>query len=188
MRMDITSHGRGLQILRAVAALFIMTAGMAGAADAPKPSPFTQVSFKLKTDSKVSVAIYNEQGGIVRQLLMAAPRKAGRNEEAWNGLDDKGKPVPPGKYAWKLLSSQGLKAEWITSLGSGLNPGWQTMPGNHVGAVNANVDDAGDVYVMGGNGECVPAMGKVTRSDFIRFCIEKVLDGKVVDGKTDDGG
>jgi len=168
---------RGGWTERRVASLMLCLA-LASAAGA---GALPQISYRLKTDSKVSLAIYDEQGAIVRQLLMAAPRKAGRNAEEWNGLDDRGRTVPPGQYSWKLLSSQGLKAEWMTSLGSGLTPGWQIMPGNHVGAVRIargkQVVDAGApggslprgsvgpcYYVMGGCSECVPGMAKITRA------------------------
>lgn len=120
------------------------------------------ISYELDAPSKVSLAIYDAQGGIVRQLLLGAARPAGRHNETWNGLDDRNKPVPPGAYSWKLLSSQGLKAQWITSLGSSLSPGWQIMPGNHVGAVRVALDEHGDLYVMGGCSECVPGIAKIT--------------------------
>jgi len=121
------------------------------------------ISYTLERDSSVSMAIYNQDGAIVRQLLFAAPRKAGTNSEEWDGLDDKGRPATPGNYGWKLLATQGLHAEWITSLGTSLKPGYQIMPGNHVGVVAAAVDTAGDIYLMGGCNECVPGMAKVKR-------------------------
>ncbi len=134
------------------------------------------VSYALKTASKVSVAIYDPQGGIVRQLLLAAPRTAGAHTETWDGLDDKGKPAAPGAYGWKLLSSQGLKAEWMVSLGTNLKPGYQIMPGNHVGAVTAAVDDAGDIYIMGGCSECVPGMAKTKRDGTRLWASDHLLE------------
>lgn len=138
--------------------LVLCTGGAAAA-----PAKAASLAYKLKIDSKVSVAIYDQDGGIVRQLLLAAPRSAGEHVEEWDGLDQKDRPVAAGEYRWKLLSSQGLKAEWIVSLGTNLNPGWQIMPGNHVGAVRAAVDANGDICIMGGCSECVPGMARVTR-------------------------
>jgi hypothetical protein len=135
-----------------------------------------QIRYELQMDSKVSLAVYDQEGAIVRQLLMAAPRNAGANVETWDGLDDKAKPVAVGNYSWKLLASQGLKAEWITSLGSGLTPGWQIMPGNHVGAVCAAVDDDGSFYVMGGCGECVPEMAKITPDGRVLWSSSDLLE------------
>jgi DNA-binding beta-propeller fold protein YncE len=134
------------------------------------------VSYTLKRDSQVSLAIYNAEGGIVRQLLLAAPRKTGANTETWNGLDDKGKPATPGAYTWKLLATQGLKAEWIVSLGTSLKPGYQIMPGNHVGAVTAAVDDAGDIYLMGGCSECVPGLVKTQRDGTRLWASDHLLE------------
>ena len=162
MRTDSKARRDSYRVLTGSLVLWLLSAA-AGYAAEPAES-FPRISYELKTDSQVSMAVYDQEGAIVRQLLMAAPRKAGSNSEPWNGLDDKGKPVPPGQYTWRLLSSQGLRAQWITSLGSGLTPGWQIMPGNHVGAVNATTDDTGDLFVMGGCSECVPGMARITRA------------------------
>ena len=134
------------------------------------------LSYELRKDSKVSIAIYDQDGGIVRQLLLGADRKAGLHTEEWNGLDDKGKPALAGKYNWKLLSSQGLKSEWITSMGTNLKPGYQIMPGNHVGAVTSVVDDAGDIYIMGGCSEVVPGMVKVQRDGTRLWASDHLLE------------
>ena len=154
--MGIRVAGRLLIFLVLIAMAGVAcTTGLCG--EAPR-NP--NVTYKLGSDSKVSIAIYDQAGGIVRQLLLTDQRKAGPNAEPWDCLTEQGKPAAPGTYSWKLLSSQGLKSEWITSLGTNLTPGWQIMPGNHVGAVTAAVDDTG-VYVMGGCSECVPGMVKI---------------------------
>jgi len=152
--------------------LALLTVGAVVAATGNSPS----ISYTLAKDAKVSMAIYDQEGGIVRQLLLAAPRKAGARVETWDGLDDKGKPATAGVYHWKLLSSQGLKAEWITSLGTNLTPGYQIMPGNHYGAATAAVDDTGNVYIMGGCSECVPGMAKVTRDGVRLWASDHLLE------------
>lgn len=147
---------------------------------APVTSP--AIHFTLKTDAKVSIAIYDQSGAIVRQLLLGAPRKAGANTAAWDGLDEKGRPAVAGNYTWKLLSSQGLKAEWMCSLGTNLTPGYQIMPGNHIGAVTIALDPNGDAYVMGGCSEVVPGMARITPAGKARWYSDHMLEAN------NDGG
>jgi len=139
----------------------IVLLALAGAVRAAAPLGPT-ITYTLAKDAKVSIAVYDQRGEIVRQLLMGAARTKGKHVEEWNGLDDKGKPAPAGKYSWKMLTSQGLKAEWMTSLGSNLSPGSQIMPGNHVGVIALTRDEGDNLYLMGGCSECVPGMAKVT--------------------------
>jgi len=152
----------------------------AGVALAGATSPV--IKYALARDAKVSIAIYDAHGAIVRQLLMGEARKAGTHSEAWDGLDEKGRPVLPGDYTWKLLSSQGLKAEWMCSLGTNLTPGYQIMPGNHIGAVTVALDPNGDVYVMGGCSEVVPGMARITPAGKALWYSDQLLEAN------NDGG
>ncbi len=49
------------------------------------------------------MALTDSHGQLVRHLVVQAPRHAGTVIERWNGLDDVGKPLPPGDYGWKGL-------------------------------------------------------------------------------------
>src|SRR3954469_1763385 len=71
------------------------------------------IQYKLPYAANVSMLIVDSNGQVVRELLHAAPRPAGESTESWDGLNDDGQPALPGKYAWKLLSSQGLTAEYL---------------------------------------------------------------------------
>lgn len=51
-----------------------------------------------KADAHVSMHISDAQGRTVRWLLGDTPRHPGKNTELWNGLNNYGTPVPPGKY------------------------------------------------------------------------------------------
>ncbi len=62
------------------------------------------VSFKLEKAGKVSLAICDAQGNLVRTCLGAQPYSAGEQTWLWDGLDDADKPVPAGSYTAKLLT------------------------------------------------------------------------------------
>ena len=123
------------------------------------------LTYDLPEGGRVSVVIFDAEGGVVRELLHAAPRDKGRNTEQWDGLDEKGKPVAAGDYRWKLLLTQGLVAEYLLTIGTNPTPRWDTWPGNHGGAYSVDVDSGG-MYVAGGCGE-----GTI-------LALKQTLDGK----------
>lgn len=121
--------------------LLLVTVGLTHAADIP---------FTLDKAGNVSAAIYDAQGRMVRELLHAAPKNAGRHSLIWDGLDRDGNALPAGDYTWKLLQTPGLKATYLMSLGSNFPPGddWRTAcgPGTHNAPFGIAVDESG-VYV-----------------------------------------
>ena len=66
--------------------------------------------------------------------------------------DEQGNPVPAGTYTWKLLMTQGLRAEYLLTLGTNPMAPWDTWPGNHHGAMSVAVDEGG-MYVATTSGE-----------------------------------
>lgn len=109
------------------------------------------ITYTLPKDARVSLLLTNAAGTVVRELLHAAARTKGTQTEQWDGLDEQGKPVPAGNYTWKLLSTQGLHAEYLLTVGTNPKPMWAGWPGNHNG-VNAVAVDASGEYI-GGAGE-----------------------------------
>ncbi|MCX7935692.1 MAG: hypothetical protein N3A66_10605, partial [Planctomycetota bacterium] len=65
----------------------------------------------------------------MRNLLAAAERKAGKQEDLWDCLDDKGELAPPGNYTIKGLYHDGLHVSYVMSFASPGQPGWQTADG-----------------------------------------------------------
>ncbi len=119
-----------------------------------------EISYSLEEAAKVSLLIRDAEGRVVRELLHAAPRAAGPQREAWDGLDEDGQPVPAGAYTWKLLAGDGLRAEYLMSLGSSSVPSWLMAPGNHNGVVSVAVDEDGMVYLNAGCSEGPPEIVK----------------------------
>jgi hypothetical protein len=107
-----------------------------------------RISFDLEKDGNVSVGIYSGDGRMLRELTRAEPMKAGPHTIEWDGLDREGNALPPDKYTWKLLQSQGLEAEYLMTLGTSM--GINAWPGVHGGPSAAIV--SGDRMYMAGAG------------------------------------
>jgi len=88
-----------------------------------------QIAYDLPAEARVTVAIDDANGRRVRNLAAALPRKAGRNVEEWDGLDDNGKLVEPGEYAFKGLYHPGIHVNWTMSFCNPGNPTWGTPDG-----------------------------------------------------------
>ena len=84
------------------------------------------IGYDLPEDARVTLAIDDAAGKRVRNLTPALPRKKGRNEEKWDGLNDDGKPVPPGEYQFKAIYHQPIHINWAMSFANPGHPTWQT--------------------------------------------------------------
>ena len=99
-----------------------------------KPLPLT-FEYNLPEPGEVTIALYNEDGTMVRQIITEDKRNAGHNIERWDGLDDLGRPLPDGQYTWKGLYHDGLDLEFRLSVHNSGNPPWKgTDPGDAWGA------------------------------------------------------
>ncbi len=68
----------------------------------PNPfNPTTQIQYRLPERGQVRLAVYTVLGQPVRTLVDSA-REAGRHQQTWDGLDDKGKAVASGPYFYRL--------------------------------------------------------------------------------------
>ncbi|YCM42797.1 FlgD immunoglobulin-like domain containing protein [Verrucomicrobiaceae bacterium 227] len=88
-----------------------------------------EITYDLPKDARVTVAIDDRDGNRVRNLVPSLPRKAGRNTEKWDGLNDEGEAVSPGDYAFKLLYHDGIQAKYVMSFANPGNPTWDTADG-----------------------------------------------------------
>lgn len=130
----------------------------AGIGRAPGHIP---ISFKLDKDSKVSLAICNADGKLVRTCLGAEPYQAGDQTYLWDGLDDGDRPLPAGTYTAKLLTHDGIRQKLVCDVGVSGTPPYQTEDGTGGWAGDYNcpfyVATDGDCVVLGtGNAEAAP--------------------------------
>ncbi len=76
--------------------------GVALAQNYPNPfNPHTTIKFKLATDSKVGLKVYNLLGQEVRTLVSGHAGR-GENVVSWDGKDNTGRLVSSGMYLYKL--------------------------------------------------------------------------------------
>jgi hypothetical protein len=87
------------------------------------------ITFNLEKDCKVSLAICDSSGKLIRTCLGAEPSKAGTQTYLWDGLDDADRPVPPGDYTAKFLTHDGIKQKFVCDVGVSGTPPYQTEDG-----------------------------------------------------------
>jgi hypothetical protein len=102
-----------------LAALTFTIAAATQAADIP---------ITLTKPGNISTAIYDSQGRMLRELARAEPMQSGKLSLAWDGLDMDGKPMPAGKYEWRSLQTQGLRSEYLMSVGTSVGERWWRNP------------------------------------------------------------
>ncbi len=88
-----------------------------------------EIHYQLPKEARVTLAIDDEKGRRIRNLVPALPRSKGVNIEKWDGLDDNGKAVPPGTYKFTALYHDGIHANYVMSFANPGNPSWDTASG-----------------------------------------------------------
>jgi hypothetical protein len=69
------------------------------------PNPFnprTTIVFEIPAPEAVSLRVFDLSGRLVKGLVTAEVRSAGRHEVVWNGRDDAGRRVASGTYVYRL--------------------------------------------------------------------------------------
>ena len=90
------------------------------------------IKYDLPEDRDVTIAIDNDQGVRVRNLFGQYPRPAGAVTDLWDGLDDQGRPVPPGKYTVQVLDHRPISLRFFNSLYNAGTPPWTTDSGKKI--------------------------------------------------------
>ena len=121
------------------------------------PAHAFDFSIEVGKPANVSAAIYDSRGRMVRELARAEPMPAGKQSLVWDGLDMNGQPAPAGTYEWRSLETQGLRSEYLMSVGTSVGQRW--WPGNHAGPTAVTVAD--DSLIVAANPEGPPLMTRV---------------------------
>jgi hypothetical protein len=116
------------------------------------------IEFELAQDTKVSLAVYDKTGYLIRTCLGAEPMEAGKRTYLWDGLDDYNRPVPAGEYGWKMLTQEGFEQKYVCDVGVSGDPPYQNEAGTGGWAGDYGwpvvVEADGDQVVLGtGDGE-----------------------------------
>jgi hypothetical protein len=101
------------------------------------------VSYSVPRDGRVSLALFAADGRLVRTVLTGTPQAKGRHAFTWDGLDRYGHALPADEYEWRLLATEGLRAEFITQVGQNADPVWEKATRNHQPPNAAAVDGTG---------------------------------------------
>ena len=94
------------------------------------------ITYNLPDDREVTIAIDNSHGERVRNLFGQFPRKKGANTELWDGLDDAGKPAPPGQYTATIVDHKPLELKLLNSVFNTSRVPWATESGTNVWGSN----------------------------------------------------
>lgn len=139
-----------------IASVVLIAGLLAAPPHTPTPAaetvPGATVAYAVPKAGRVSLAVYDRDGRMVRTLHAGTPHAAGKHAAAWDGLDRYGRPLPAGEYTWKLVATSGLRAEFITQVGQNVIPAWERATGNHEAPVGVAIDATG-LYRVGATNE-----------------------------------
>ncbi len=114
------------------------------------------ITYSVPADSDVTIAIDNAEGRRVRNLFGQYPREAGEHTDLWDGLDDSGSAVPPGKYSATVVDHPPVELKFVNSVYNSATPPWVTSKGSLTwGSNHGNPTTAatrGDVTLLGFTG------------------------------------
>lgn len=119
------------------------------------------IAFKLEKGGKVSLAIVDARGKLVRTCLGAEPFQAGEQTHLWDGLDDYDRPVPADTYVARILTHDGFTQKFVCDVGVSGTPPHQTEDGTggwagDYGAPRYVATDGERVVLGTGSSEAAP--------------------------------
>jgi len=88
---------------------------VSGLKASPNPlNPRTDISFDLRSSSRVELRVYDVSGKLVRTLVAGDVMDPGKRSVAWNGKDDRGSPVASGTYIYRLQAGPSVITNRMT--------------------------------------------------------------------------
>ncbi len=81
------------------------------------------ISYDVAKSGRISLGIYDNSGVLKRQLVLGKKVSPGHYKAWWDGCDDAGELLPPGRYLAKWIENN-LRDKWIVSVGNTGNPPW----------------------------------------------------------------
>jgi len=141
--------------------ILVPTIAMAEANGAP-----LKVRYQLNNRGTVSLAVYDAQGVMVRELLTGVTQPAGAHATTWDGLDSQGQPVPAGNYQWKGVRAN-IRVQYHMTVGNtGQPPYWTSDGKGSWGGWNPSTaaSDGENWYLLFRMEEGQPCLIKVDRA------------------------
>ena len=87
------------------------------------------IRYETPADGFVTWVVERPDGTRVRNLISNYPRKGGKQTDCWDGTDDKGRLVEPGRYRVRGLYHGPLDVRYEFSYGNPGTPPWETSDG-----------------------------------------------------------
>ena len=112
----------------------------------------SEITLSIPDSGRTSIGVFDKvSGNLVRTIWNGESASAVKRSVRWDGLDNRGRPVPRGEYEWRSITTPGFVARYITTIGINPPGGEHPQPrrswvGDHLGAGIVDVDDSG-VYV-----------------------------------------
>ncbi len=143
------------------------------------------IRYWLPKNEAVTLVIEKPDGKRVRNLIGDYPRHAGWNTDYWDGTDDNGRLMPPGKYIVKGLRHGPLHLYYDFAYGNAGNPMWLTSNNrggwlsNHMNpfAITAGKEN---VYVSAPFAEGATSVLKINRDGRRQWGIGNINGGPMV--------
>jgi hypothetical protein len=155
------------------------------------------IKYSLPEDRDVTIAIDNAKGVRVRNLFGQYPRKAGENTDLWDGLDDGGNPVPPGKYTFTIVDHKPIEVKFFNSVYNAGTPPWRTDTTDNGWGANhghpTTVATRGDCTIIGFTGtEGATGIMRINAAGIIQWrdtteTLDAALDDKFAYALSADG-
>lgn len=79
-----------------------------------RPLPL-KFSYELPEDAQITLQLMDKDNVVRRLLVAQGDRRAGRNVEKWDGMDDQGKPLPAGDYTMRGIYHRPLTQRFLFS-------------------------------------------------------------------------
>ncbi len=88
-----------------------------------------KLKYTMPFDGFATLVVDDAQGHRVKNVIGMAPRAKGKQTDLWDGTDDQGKLMPPGKYTMRGLLHAGIDPVYEVGYGSPGVPPWETGDG-----------------------------------------------------------
>jgi len=87
------------------------------------------ISYEMPRDGELTLGLFDKNGALLRWVVQDSFRSAGAHKEAWDGLDQWGKPAPEGDCVLKAIYHSPLSVEYKMTACNPGNPPWPIPDG-----------------------------------------------------------
>jgi hypothetical protein len=134
--------------------------------DAKSGSQGVPIRFELPRPAEVSLVIKDASGWIVAEPIRCTQYPAGKHVFTWDGRDRLGLPLPAGKYQTLIGYWDGIRTDFVASVGNSGRPPFVTKDGlGSIGGAHGGIGglaaDATGIYMGQVSEEGQPCLRKI---------------------------